>query len=349
MGKRAKSLGVTLRPVAAAALGLVLGVLVTALAGENPVYVLNVLWNGAFGSAYHFGMTLFYATPLVLTGLAVALPFRAGLFNIGAEGQLIMGALGATLVGIFGVGLSPWLGVPLAIVVAFAAGASWGFIPGWLKAYRGSHEVITTIMLNFVAAGLTSWAVLYVVRSTDSQNPESAPIDPAFLLAPIRAFDGAPVTGVLFFVLIVAVLVWALLKYSTRGFEIRAVGAAPEVAETSGIDARRNQVLAMALAGGIAGLVGVVEVLGNSGRFRLGFSPDYGFIGIPVALLARSHPLGLILSALLFGALHKGASELDLETTNVTRDLSYVIQALVILAVSAEAGFTRWRQRCSSK
>lgn len=334
-----------LRPVVAALVGLALGVGVTALAGENPWSVLLVLWNGAFGSAYSTGLTIFYATPLMLTGLAVALPFKTGLFNIGAEGQLTMGALGATLAGLACAGVPSLLAVPLVGLAAFAAGGAWGFIPGWLKAYRGSHEVITTIMLNFIAAGLASWAVLNVVRSTSSQNPESERLAESLLLSPFTLFEGAPVTPAVFLALAAAVMVWFLLARTTAGFRARAVGAAVEVAETAGIDARRTQVMAMVIGGGMAGLVGVVEVLGNAGRLRLGFSPDYGFIGIPVALLARSHPIGLIFSALLFGALHKGASELDLETLYVTRDLSNVIQAFVILAVSAEGVFTFWRRR----
>lgn len=334
-----------LRPILGAMVGLALGVLVTYFAGEEPWQVFLVLVDGAFGSPYSFGMTLFYATPLILTGLAVALPFKAGLFNIGAEGQLTMGALAAAAVGILAPDLPTLVGIPLAALCAFLAGALWGLVPGWLKAVRGSHEVITTIMLNFVAAGLASWVVLYLIRSVDSQNPESQRVGASYLIESIAWFEGAPVTIALPFALAVAVGVWAFLKYTVRGFETRAVGEGADAAGTSGIDVARTQMLALALAGGLAGLVGVAEVLGNSGRFRIGFSPDFGFIGIPVALLARSHPLALVLSALLFGALHKGASELDLETMYVTRDLSYVIQAMVVLAVSAEASFSLWRRR----
>lgn len=339
------SLMKALRPIFAALVGLTLGVSVTYFAGENPLDVLMVLVNGAFGSPYSFGMTLFYATPLILTGLAVALPFKAGLFNIGGEGQLTMGALAAALVGISAPDLAPSAAIPLAAAAAFLAGALWGLIPGWLKAVRGSHEVITTIMLNFIAAGVASWVVLYLVRSNDSQNPESLRVGAGYLLEPFAWFEGAPVTMALPLALVLAVLVWVFLKYAVRGFEIRAVGEGVEAARTSGIDVKKTQMLALALAGGCAGFVGVAEVLGNAGRFRIGFSPEYGFIGIPVALLARSHPLALVLSALLFGALHKGASELDLETMYVTRDLSYVIQAMVVLAVSAEAAFSFWRRR----
>jgi len=162
-----------LQPVLAVAFGLALGLGVTRLAGESPWHVLEILWKSAFGSRYDFGMTLFYSTPLIFTGLAVAVPFQAGLFNIGAEGQLTLGALAAAAVGAIWPGV-PWpLAPALAIVAAIAAGMVWGAIPGWLRAKRGSHEVINTIMLNFIAAGLASYVTLYLLKNPDTQNPEN--------------------------------------------------------------------------------------------------------------------------------------------------------------------------------
>lgn len=334
-----------LRPVLAAACGLAIGVAVTAFAGENPWHVFLVIVNGAFGTSYDLGLTLFYTTPLILTGLAVAIPFHVGLFNIGAEGQLVMGALAATVVGVVAGQLAPPFAVPLALLAAFAAGAMWAAIPGWLKARRGSHEVISTIMMNFIAAGLASYVALYLIRSPDSQNPESARIGAAFLIKSWTVFDGAPVGPALAIAVLVAVLMQVFLKRTTRGFELKALGANKDAAATAGVDVARGEIFAMALAGGIAGLVAAPEILGNAGRFRLGFSPDYGFIGIPVALLARGSPIGILFSALLFGALQKGTSELDLETNYVTRDLAAIIQAMVVLAVSAEGGLTLWLRR----
>ncbi len=335
----------TLRPVFAALVGLLLGVGVTAFAGEDPLNVLFVIFDGAFGSPYDIGLTLFFTTPLILTGLAVAVPFHAGLFNIGAEGQLLVGACAATVVGVTAQSLAPAVAVPLALFAAFAAGAAWGAIPGWLKARRGGHEVISTIMMNFIAAGLTSWVALYLIPSTDSQNPESARIGEAFMVKPWAGFEGAPVGFALILAVLLAVLLHLFFKRSTRGFELKAIGANKQAAATAGIDAGRGEILALALAGGIAGLVAAPEILGNAGRFKLGFSPDYGFIGIPVALLARAHPIGVLFGALLFGALQKGTSELDHETEFVTRDLALVIQATVVLAVAAEAGVTAWFTR----
>jgi ABC-type uncharacterized transport system permease subunit len=325
-----------LQPLFAAACGLSLGLALTWAAGENPWHVLRILAVGAFGSRYDFGMTLFYATPLICTGLSVAVAFHAGLFNIGAEGQLTVGALAAAAVGALFPGLfRPWAPI-LAGLAAVAAAGFWGFMPGWLRARRGSHEVINTIMFNFIATGVTSYVALYLLKNPASQNPETRPIGPGYLITQFGIFQGAPVSLGLPLALLAAVLVLVLLQRTVFGFELRAVGLSEAAARAAGIDAGRIRIIALTLAGALAGLVGVGEVLGNSGRFKIGFSPEYGFIGIAVALLGRNHPAGVVAAAFLFGALHKGAADLDLETEHVTRELSLVLQALVILAVSAE-------------
>jgi simple sugar transport system permease protein len=333
-----------LQPILAVALGLALGLGVTRIAGESPWHVLQILWKSAFGSSYDFGMTLFYTTPLIFTGLAVAVPFQAGLFNIGAEGQLTLGALAAAAVGALWPAL-PWPVAPvLATVAAILAGTVWGAIPGWLRARRGSHEVINTIMLNFIAAGLASYVTLYLLKNPDSQNPETRAIGAGYLIHQFGVFGGAPVSLALPLAIVAAVLVWILLWRTVLGYEMRAVGQSEPAACAAGINSGRVRIIAMAVAGGLAGLVGVGEVLGNAGKFRLGFSPEYGFIGIAVALLGRNQPVGVVASALLFGALHKGAADLDLETEHVTRELSLVLQALIILSVSAE-GLWSWMKK----
>jgi general nucleoside transport system permease protein len=333
-----------LQPVLAVALGLALGLAVTWGAGENPWHVFMILGKGAFGSSYDLGMTLFYATPLIFTGLSVAVAFHGGLFNIGAEGQLTLGALAAAGLG----AIWPSLGWPVAPVLAglaaLLAGALWGAIPGWLRARRGSHEVINTIMLNFVAAGLASYVALYLLKNPASQNPETRAVGAGYLIHKFEVFGGAPVSLALPLALGVAFLVWVLLWRTALGFEIRAVGQSESAARAAGIDTGRIRIMAMGIAGGLAGLVGVGEVLGNAGKFRVGFSPEYGFIGIAVALLGRNQPAGVVAAALLFGALHKGAGALDLETERVTQELSLVLQALIILSVSAE-GLWSWLQR----
>jgi simple sugar transport system permease protein len=336
------------QPVLSVVLGLALGLLVVLIAGESPWHVLGILAKGAFGSRYDFGMTVFYSTPLLFTGLSVAFAFQCGLFNIGAEGQLTLGALAAAVVGIVLPGV-PWPLAPLlAGLAAFGAGALWAAIPGWLRARRGSHEVINTIMLNFVAAGLASYATLYLFRNYESQNPETAAVAPSYLIHHLAFFGDAPVSTALFLALLSALAYWAFLWKTPRGFEIRAVGQSELAARTAGIDPGRTRILAMTVAGGLAGLVGVGEVLGNAGRFKMGFSPDYGFIGIAVALLGRGNPLGVIASAFLFGALHKGTADLDLDTDRITRDLSLILQALVILCVSAD-GLWDWMKRAQRR
>jgi simple sugar transport system permease protein len=333
-----------MQPIWSAALGLAVGLAVTWVAGENPWHVLRVLVNGAFGTGYDLGMTLFYATPLIFTGLSVAVAFQAGLFNIGAEGQLTLGALAAAAVGGLWPGLPRFLAPVLGGLAAVAAGAIWGAIPGWLRARRGSHEVINTIMLNFIAAGLSSYVALHLLQNPDSQNPETRPIGASYLIAQFGMFGGAPVSVALPLALLAAVVIWLLLWRTAFGYELRAVGRNEAAARAAGIDAGRSRILALSLAGGLAGLVGVGEVLGNAGKFRVGFSPDYGFIGIAVALLGRNRPGGVVAAALLFGALHKGAAALDLETDHVTRELALVLQALIILSVSAE-GLWSWLGR----
>jgi simple sugar transport system permease protein len=320
--------------------GLIFALLLTSLVGESPWHVFSVLFHSSFGSLYDLGLTLFYCTSLIFTGLAVCIPFHAGLFNIGAEGQLTIGAFTMAAIGI----ALPAIPFPWAYLLALGGGALaaglWGFIPGWLKARRGSHEVIVTMMFNFIAAGLTSYFVVGVFKNTESQNPETAMVGAGYQLKSwdfLRSLSpDSPLNISLLFALVLAVLVWIFLYKTIWGFELRAVGQNEEAASLAGVRIRKYKVLSMFLGGAIAGLVGLNEILGSAGKFRLGFSADYGFVGIAVALLARNNPLGIILSAFLFGALQKGASDLDLETAHVTRDFAKILQAIIILSV---AGF----------
>lgn len=326
-------------------LGLTLALLLTLFAGENPWNVFLILVRSAFGSMYDLGLTLSYTTPLIFCGLSVAIGFHAGLFNIGAEGQLTMAAVTTAAVGI----LFPQIPFPLAPVIALLAGLMaagfWGWIAGWLRAVRGSHEVIITIMLNFIAAGLASWFTLKIIPNPESQNPETAMIAPNYMFKDYdliaRMFPDTPANASLVFAIVLAILMWIFLWKTTWGFELRAVGSNPEAAHRAGISEKSMRILALTLAGVMAGFVALSEVLGSAGQYRMGFSPDYGFIGIAVALLASNNPLGIILAAFLMGALHKGASDLDLETNTITRDFSRIIQSLVILGVVAQ-GYWDW-------
>jgi ABC-type uncharacterized transport system permease subunit len=325
--------------------GLSLGLMLAYAAGEDPWSVLMVIAKSAFGSKYDLGVTLYYATALTFTGLSVGIAFHAGLFNIGAEGQLAVGAIAAALAGLLVPGLPPVVAPLFALSMAILAGGFWGWVAGWLRARRGSHEVINTIMLNFVAAAVCSWLVTAHFQNREVQSPETSPLPAAYFFRswdPLaRWFDDAPVSLAFVFAVLVAVATWIFLFRTAAGYELRACGENEEAARTAGIDVAKRRQLAMALAGAFAGCVALGEVLGGVGKFRLGFSPDFCFIGIAVALLARSHPLAILITAFLFGALHKGAADLDIETEYVTRDLSLVIQALVIFGVSIAVSFRR--------
>lgn len=338
-----------LRPFLAVLVGLSLGLLVTKLAGENPWEVFVILMRSAFGSPYDIGMTLFYATPLIFTGLSVAFAFHAGMFNIGGEGQLAIGALTAAAFGIYFPNLPPVIAPICGGLAAALGGALWGFIPGWLRAKRGSHEVINTIMLNFIAAGITSWVTLYLLKNPESQNPETAAVAPQYLIPHLSIFEDAPANAALFIAFAIAGLFWFFLWRTVLGYEVRAVGQNENAARAAGIHAVKIRILAMTVAGALAGLVGMAEVLGHASRFKIGFSPGYGFIGIAVALLGRNKPIGVVASALLFGALHKGTSDLDLETENVTRDISQILQAMVILCVSAEGFWSYFGEKIQQR
>jgi ABC-type uncharacterized transport system permease subunit len=335
-----------IQPALAATVGLALGLAFTWAAGENPWHVLQILGRGAAGSAYDLGMTLFYSTPLIFTGLSVAVAFQAGLFNVGAEGQLTVGALAAAAAGV----LLPRVPSPLAplfaIAAALLAGAIWGAIPGWLRVRRGSHEVINTIMMNFIAVGIASYVTLNLLKNPESQNPETKPLGAAYLLPQFGMFGGAPVSLALPLAILAAACIYVWLSKTVFGFQIRATGQNEIAAGIAGLSTDWIRVVAFAVSGALAGLMASSEVLGSAGRFRLGFSAEYGFTGIAVALLARNHPLGVVPAALLFGALHKGAANLDIETDHVTRETALIFQGLIILAVSAE-GLWNWTKRNS--
>ena len=296
----------------------------------------RALYDSSLGSWDAFSRTLFEAAPLAFAGLSVALAFRAGLFNIGGAGQLIVGAMCAGWVG-FTWDLPRWLHLPLAVVVGFAAGAAWGAIAGLLKAQTGAHEVITTIMLNVVALRLLD----YALRQTAFQRPGRAdPIsEPVAESARLPVFDMGDLAlhGGLILVIAAAWLVWWVLNRSTLGFTMRAVGANPFASRCAGMRVGRTYVVAMLLAGGLAGLAGTTNILGRpSYSLHPAYFRDLGFEGIAVALLGRANPVGVVLSALLFGILRQGSSGMQ-ATTSTPVDIIGVIQALIIVFVAAPA------------
>jgi ABC-type uncharacterized transport system permease subunit len=333
-----------LAPLAALVAAFGVGALLVLLVGDDPLTTYGLLLGSALSWPDGIGYTLFYATPLICTGLAVALAFRCGLFNIGAEGQLVAAAFATAWVGIAGAGLPAWVLVPLCVATAFGTGAAWGGIAGVLKARFGAHEVITTIMLNFVAAGLASYFTQYRLRKPGDAILETLPIGESGHIARLGRFiPGLPIripVSVGLLLALAAAAATAALLWKTRwGYAIRATGASPEAAEYGGISTRSQIVLAMALSGGLAGLVAVGEVLGYRYRYYDGFSSGYGFTGIAVALLGRNRPLGVVAAALLFGALQRGGLFVDIFTNHVSKDLVVVLQAVVILFLAAESIF----------
>lgn len=277
--------------------------------------------------------TLLRATPLIFAGLAVALGFRAGLFNIGAEGQIYIGALFATAVGINFPDLPLVIHLPLAVAAGFVGGAVYGFVPGILKARTGAHEVITTIMLNYVSYLVVDLALRQVFFQLPGRDdPVSKFIVPTATLP--RLLTDERLHWGLIIALLAAVAVWWLLFRSTKGFEFRAVGLNPSGARYAGININRTVVVTMMISGGLAGLAGASEILGTNLRLTPGFSPHWGFDAIAIALLGSSRPVGVVFSAILFGALRAGATPMQAQT-GIPIDLVVVIQGLVIMFIAA--------------
>lgn len=321
--------------------------------GENPFHVLKVLLVSALGGVDNVTYTLFYATPMLLTGTAVALALEAGLFNIGAEGQLYIGALAVTVWGSFtrgwfagsSSGILAFIVIVGGILFSFVGGAVWGGVAGYLRTRRQTHEVIATIMLNFIAMAIVNWAILNPLKNPDTQNLESIPL-PAAVQLP-RMWGN--VTWGLPAALLVAATVLLVIKYTWWGFRVRATGKNEPAAKLAGIPVHETAFLAMVISGGIAGLVGFHEVFLHSYKLVDSFSPGFGFTGLAIALLARGSIPGLIFSAILFGALHKGTLDLDLETEKVTRDLSAVIQALILLALAVQPALASGVQKLKAR
>jgi simple sugar transport system permease protein len=285
--------------------------------------------------------SLVASTPYILAGLAVALGFRCGLFNIGVEGQFFMGALASAWVGYTFTNLPWFVHLPLAIVAGAAGGALWGAIPGYLKAKTGAHEVVNTIMMNYIAFRLSDWLLNGPMKATGYRpiTPQIEPTAelPRFFPDPLRFNAG------FFLALLTAAVVYWLLFKTTIGFEIRTVGANPQAARYAGMSITRNFVLAMVLSGALAGLAGANQVLGVDHWVGQGFSAGYGFDAIALALLGKSHPFGVVLASLLFGFLRGGAARMQ-SLAGIPIDIISIVQALVIVFVAAP-DIIRWIYR----
>jgi general nucleoside transport system permease protein len=336
---------VVLLPLINLALAFIVSGIVVLAIGQNPLAALEAIVGGAFGNGYNFGYTLYYSTNFIFTGLAVAVAAHAGLFNIGGNGQAYIAGLGVIFVALTMQSLPWWLTFPVAIVAAAAVGGLWGFIPGWLQAKRGSHVVITTIMFNFIAAAIMIYMVVNVLKPAGILAPESAMIAPEGRMPKLGTFipwfKNTDVNFTLPFALLCLVGAYILIWHTRFGYAMRALGFNPTATTYAGISNSRVIMIVMTLSGALAGMVAVNQVVGVQYRLVLDYVADAGFVGIAVALMGRNHPVGILLAALLFGALYQGGNELQYVIPGLSKEMVVVIQALVILFTGAMEGMFR--------
>jgi len=329
---------------------LILSGIIILLLGENPFRIFGIFISSALGSWNNIAYTLFFATPLIFTGLSVAICFRCGLFNIGAEGQLYMGAFACAYVGFTFTDLPGFLLIPLSILFSIGAGGLIGFIPGYLRAKTGAHEVIVTIMLNFIAIGLTGYFVSGPFKNPGDLIPQTQLISNSAhipkigeLLEILGIKSSIPLNFSFILAVFVCLFIYFVFKYTTFGYEIKAVGLNKKAAAASGINVNLIIILTFVLSGAIAGLVGVNEVMGYRYRFLDGFSAGYGYLGIAVALLGRNHPAGVFISAVIFGAVMRGGLLVDVYSDKISKDFVYIIQGILILFVVSGELWNKFR------
>ena len=319
-----------LTPVCATIFALLFSIVIILLMGLNPITAFYALLQGSIGSFNSIGETIVKMTPLIFTGLSFALANQCGLCNIGAEGQLFIGALFSTTVGIYVTGIPAIIHIPICILAGFLGGGIWGALAGFLKVKFGASEVITTIMLNYVAQYFVNYMVRIPMVEPPGSYPQTPHIQDSAVLA--RLIPGTRINLGILLAIVCILLYWFLLYKTTKGYELRVVGFNPEAARYAGMKPERSALLAMFLAGGLAGLAGVTEILGVQGRLFQNFSAGYGFDGIAVALLGQGGPIGIFFSAVLFGILKAGANMMQM-LARVPVSLVGIIQALVILFV----------------
>lgn len=331
-------------PLINLAVAFIVAGFVVLLVGENPFRAAAILVEGAFGRGQGIAFTLYYATTFIFTGLSVAVAVHCGLFNIGTEGQAYIAGLGVAVVCLtFDATLPWWLTFPLATLAAAAMGALWALIPAYLQAKRGSHIVITTIMFNFIAASIMVYLLVGMLKPVGSMAPQtriflegaqlpklnwvielfgarvrSAPLNISFLLALLMAF-----------------LTWVLIWRTRLGYEIRTYGHSPKAARYAGISETRIIIITMMISGALGGMMALNPTMGDQHNVAIDFVSGAGFVGIAVALMGRSHPVGIVLAAILFGMLYQGGAELAFEMPAISRDMIVIIQGLVILFAGA--------------
>jgi len=329
-----------LLPAVCLAVALLVAGGVVALVGQSPKEVLAVLVHGAFGTARGFSYTLYYATTFVFTGLAVAVAFHGGLFNIGGEGQAILGGLGTGLVALWWSSFLPiWIMLPLMLVAGALFGMAWAAVPAYLQAYRGSHVVITTIMFNFIASSLLVYLLVNHLRPAGSMSVESDAFAESAKLPGVHEalawvgleWPSSPLNLSVVLAVLAAIGVYLFLWRTRAGYHLRAVGSSPGAAEYAGIRPQRQIMVAMAVSGALAGMVGMNEIAGVNGKLLLEFVSGAGFTGIAVALMGRNHPVGIVLASILFGALFQGGAEVAFEVRGFSRDMVVMLQGFIVL------------------
>jgi len=331
---------VGLLPIINITAALVVSGIIIALIGENPFEAMWVMIKGAFFVKGAIGYTLYYTTNYIFTGLAVAVAFHASLFNIGGEGQAYIGGLGAGVAVLMADQFLPGiLLIPFAVIMSALFGAVWAMIPGWLQAVRGSHIVITTIMFNFIASAIMVSLLSGLLKRSGQGAPESRPFAEAAHMPYVHEILGSlgigmarsPLNISLFLALACAVFVWFVIWRTRFGYSVRTLGYSVGAAEYAGMDKTKVIILTMALSGALAGMLASNAVLGEPHKLVINFTGGYGFTGIAVALMGRNHPIGIVLAALLFGALTQGGTELDFEFQKITRETVLMVQGLIIL------------------
>ena len=333
-------------PLVNLAIALLVAGIVVALVGESPTEVLSALIKGALGTQRGLSYTLYYATTFVFTGLAVAVAFHAGLFNIGGEGQAMMGGLGAGLVALWlAPSLPAWIMLPLMVIASGVFAAAWGAVPGYLQAYRGSHIVITTIMFNFLASTIMVYLLVNVLKPAGEMAPESAPFAASAKMPRVHealaavgiTWPSSPLNMSIVLAILACIAVYLLLWKTRMGYQIRASGASPGAAEYAGISPQRQIIVAMAISGALAGMVAMNEVAGVHNKLLTDFVAGAGFTGIAVALMGRNHPVGIVLSSLLFGMIFQGGAEVAFEIPSFTKDMVVMLQGFIVLFSGALA------------
>lgn len=350
MDKMPRWADIVLVPLINITLAFVVAGLVVLAIGENPFDMIYFMVKGALGSTTGLGYTLYYTTNFIFTGLAFSVAMHARHFNIGAEGQAIMGGVGAAIVLL----VVPWphwtLALPFAVLGAMVCGAFWAAIPAYLQAKRGSHVVITTIMFNFIAAALIGFLLNGLLKSPTTQNAETRHFGegahlPTFheMLAPfgIQFSKSAPANISFLLAILAAVFVWYLIWRTRLGYQIRAFGSSHSATGYAGISALKVTMYSMIISGALAGLLAINVVMGEQERLIKEFVEGAGFMGIAVGLMGRNHPFGIVLAAFLFGMLNQGGFELLWEMPGISREMVLVIQALIIIFTGALVNMTR--------